>query len=91
MRLFGIGTNRRARGVIGHIRRADGGAVIVDLAADIDIAEIAAIAQSVSDYCEMRGWGPGQFARAMSDLQMARRGLVPAGPGDGPVKQRNGG
>jgi hypothetical protein len=71
--------NKRARGTLGHIRRVDGGGVVVDLASDVDPAEISAIMVSISDYCKQRGWNPGLLARGVSDIEMARRAnMTPA-------------
>jgi hypothetical protein len=70
--------NRRNKGVLGRILRVEGGGVVVDLASDVQPEEISAMMVSISDFCKAQGWNPGLLAKGVSDIEMARRGLVPS-------------
>jgi hypothetical protein len=75
---MGLGINRRHRGLLGSIKRVDGGGVVVDFASDVEPEEIAALMVSISDFCEANGWHPGQIAKGISDIHLARKGIFPA-------------
>lgn len=64
--------NRHGDGVLAVFRRAEGGAVIAEIADDVDPAEIAAMMDQISEYCKLQGWNPGRIANHLSDIQMKR-------------------
>jgi hypothetical protein len=62
----------RQNELIGRIFRREGGAITLDLRADLDTDEIAAIMTAISDQCVARGIHPGRLASALSDIQIKR-------------------
>lgn len=58
--------------LVGRVFRLEGGAMMVDLKADLPVTELAAIMQAISDYCQANGINPGTVARELSNIQMQR-------------------
>lgn len=68
------------REVIGYIRRLEAGAVMIDMRADVDIHEFAAVMEALTTVAKARGFTPGQISAAHARVMMADRGLAPARP-----------
>lgn len=68
--------------IIGYIKRAEAGAVIVDMAADVDIHEFAAIMEGLTTVAKARGFSVGEISRAHAEVMMSQRGIRPARPSE---------
>lgn len=69
-----------SREVIGFIRRAEGGAITLDMNAEVDAHEFAAIMEALSTTAKALGFTPGELSAAHMELMQAQRGLVLARP-----------
>lgn len=68
--------------IIGYIKRAEAGAIIIDMAADVDIHEFAAIMEGLTTVAKGRGFSPGEISRAHAEVMMSQRGIRPATPSE---------
>lgn len=80
MKRNGVPRPAERRKVIGYIRRLEAGAVTLDMAADVDIHEFAAIMEALTAVAKARGFSPGMIAKAHQEVMMAQRGITPAPP-----------
>lgn len=56
--------------ILMQIVRKEGGEVDIKADDSMQLVEMAAAMMALSDLAKMRGWHPGQVARAYSDLEM---------------------